>query len=51
MTLAAPGAGRVRKLMFLGDDRLLVLHENESAVRVWHLNRLADAFRSAGIGR
>jgi WD40 repeat protein len=51
MTLAAPGAGRVRQLVFAGDDRLLVLHENESAVRVWHLDRLAEAFRSAGIGR
>jgi serine/threonine protein kinase/WD40 repeat protein len=51
VSLEAPGAGRVQQVVFADNDRLLVLHENETAVRVWRLDRLAKAFRDAGIGR
>jgi eukaryotic-like serine/threonine-protein kinase len=50
LTLRSPGAGPVSQLVFAEGDRLLALHDRESAVRVWHLNQLATEFASAGLG-
>lgn len=50
MTLELNRTGPVRQVLFTSDaSRLLVLYEKESAVRVWRLDRLHEAFRSAGI--
>jgi hypothetical protein len=41
------------KRMFLARDclRLLILLENESALRVWHLDRLEKRLRELGLGK
>jgi serine/threonine protein kinase/WD40 repeat protein len=51
VTLNSPGAGPVAQVVFTADGRrLLVLHEKETAVRVWHLDRLMTTFAEARLG-
>jgi eukaryotic-like serine/threonine-protein kinase len=50
LTLRSSGTNAVRQVLFSSDgERLLVLHERETAVRVWHLARLWDRFVEADI--
>jgi WD40 repeat protein len=50
--LRSPGARSVRQLVFSEDgSRLLALHEKETAVRVWRLDKLMEDYRNVGLSK